>query len=377
MKFSVDRGVMMQALSKVQGIADKKGSVGNVLSHILLESISNEALRMKCTDYDVVLISSFPAAVEKPGAIAINARSFYDSIRLWQDNLVEVETSAGGNINCRCGRTNAVLNSFPAEDFPRIEKDDDEPRVSLPAAIVSDIAGRMSPFMSDDPARMNLNGILLRLNRIEGGVVMTTVATDGHRMAILEREFDGLELPFESQQAIIHRKGVLEVRRLLEDAGKDNASIGFSMGEVVIRCGDTALFIRQIDEEFPNYSGVVPNNFKGKLRVGKSDLVNAVRIASPVLDNHSPVVKLAFKAETLQISSSRADFGNVDTEIMAEYEGDPLSVGYNFRFLLESLSKIDSDTIFLGVNGTDSPSLLRPDDTAEKSLFVIMPMDIP
>jgi DNA polymerase-3 subunit beta len=67
----------------------------------------------------------------------------------------------------------------------------------------------------------------------------------------------------------------------------------------------------------------------------------------------------------------------VETEIMAEYEGDPLSVGYNYRFLLESLSKIDSDTVFLGVNGTDSPSLLRPFDTAEKSLFVIMPMDIP
>lgn len=376
MKFSIDRTVLLQTLSKIQGIADKRGSVGNILSHILIESVDGDTLRLKCTDYDVVVIADFPANVDKGGAIAVNAKTFYDSIKLWQDNLVEIESIEGGNINCRCGKTAAMMNTFPPDDFPKIEKEDNEERVSLPAIVISDISSKMAPFMSDDPARMSLNGILLKVQNKKEGMVLTAVATDGHRMAVMEKVLPDIKAPFDQKQAIVHRKGIMEIKRLLDDSRGESASLGFAIGEVVVRTDDTALFIRQIDEEFPNYVGVIPGNFKGKLKVSKSDLVNAVRIASPIIDTHSQVVKISFKPGAVVVSGARSDFGNIETEILADYEGEAMEVGYNYKFLLDSLSKIDSFDIFWGINGTDFPSLMKPMDPEEKSLFIIMPMDI-
>ncbi len=167
MKFSADRGTLMNTLAKAQGIADKKGTVSNVLAHILMESVDDGTIRVKCTDYDVVLLTSFPAKIEKGGKIAINARSFYDSLRLWQDATVDVEALPGGNVQCQCGRTKANLMSFDPEDFPLIEKEELGEGVTMPARLLSHLAQRMIPFMSDDPSRMNLNGMLIKLRKVE------------------------------------------------------------------------------------------------------------------------------------------------------------------------------------------------------------------
>lgn len=376
MKFSADRGTLMNTLAKAQGIADKKGTVSNVLAHVLMESVDDETVRVKCTDYDVVLITAFPAKIEKGGKIAINARSFYDSLRLWQDSTVEVEALPGGNVQCQCGRTKANLMSFDPEDFPLIEKEEAAEGVTVPAKLLSHLAQRMIPFMSDDPSRMNLNGMLIKLRKGEEGAVITAVATDGHRLAVVEREVPGAELPFEEKQAIVHRKGVLEMRRLLEDCVDGEATLGFAMGEIVIRTDTASLYVRQIEEEYPNYSGVIPSKFIGELRVNRAELTHAVKIASPIVDSHSQGIRMVISRDRVVITGSRSDLGNVETEVFAEYEGPELTVGYNYRFLLDSLGNVDSEQVVLGITGAESPSLLKPEDETEQSQFVIMPMEL-
>jgi len=382
MKFSADRGTLMQTLARAQGIADKKGTVSNILAHVLMESVDDSTIRVKCTDYDVVLLTTFPAKIEKKGKIAINARSFYDSLRLWQDSTVEAEALPGGNVQCRCGRTKANLMSFDPDDFPLIEKEEIAEGVTIPARLLLHLAVRMTPFMSDDPSRMNLNGMLLKLRRSEetadgqAGAIVTAVATDGHRLAVVEREVPDVQLPFEEKQAIVHRKGVLEMRRLLEDGADGDAVLGFSMGEVVIKTETASLYIRQIEEEYPNFTGVIPGKFIGELRVNRAELTHAVKIASPIVDTHSQGIRMVISKDRVVISGSRSDLGDVETEVFAEYEGPELSVGYNYRFLLDALGNVDSEQVVLGITGAESPSLLKPEDETEQSLFVVMPMEL-
>jgi DNA polymerase-3 subunit beta len=203
------------------------------------------------------------------------------------------------------------------------------------------------------------------------------VATDGHRLAVLEREIPGTSVPFKEKQAIVHRKGVLELRRLLEDAGDGEASVGFSMGEIVFRAGQAALFVRQIDEEYPNYTGVIPAKFVGELKANRAELIQAVKIASPIVDSHSQGIRVNVGKDRVVILGSRADLGNVETEIFADYEGPEMTIGYNYRFLLDSLTNVDSEQVVLWITGTESPSLVRPVDPAERSQFVVMPMELP
>ncbi len=154
------------------------------------------------------------------------------------------------------------------------------------------------------------------------------------------------------------------------------ATLGFAMGEIVIRTETASLYVRQIEEEYPNYSGVIPGKFIGELRVSRIELINGVRIASPIVDTHSQGIRMVLTKDRVVISGSRSDLGNVETEVFAEYEGPELTVGYNYRFLLDSLGNVDSEQVILGITGAESPSLLKPEDETEQSLFVIMPMEL-
>ncbi len=377
MKFTADRGILMQALARTQGIADKKTGVNNVLAHILMESIDENTIRIKCTDYDVVLVTTFQATVEKKGKIAVNARSFHDSIRLWQDTIVKVETTSSGNIECVCGTTKASLMSFDPEDFPPIEKDESKELVQIPTSLLASMAAQTAPFMSDDPSRMNLNGVLIRITKEEkNDCVMTAVATDGNRMAVIEKEILELDIPFSEKQAIIHRKGVFEIKKLLDDSIEESTGFGFSNGEIIIRNGNSTLYIRQIDEEFPNYGGVIPSSFAGELIINKNEFINAIRIASPIVQNHNQGIKLAIRQNTINISGSRSDLGNIETDVVSEYNGDEISVGYNFKYMLEALANIETENVVIGITGEESPSLVRSDLEEDKSIFIVMPMEL-
>ena len=374
MKFSVQRDQFIRILSRAQGVVEKKSTIA-VLSHVLIETVDKEAIKLTCTDYDVVLMDSCPAQVEQEGKAVVSGKLLYDIIKVLPSVDVSFEKADEERINLEAGKSKYRLSGFDPDDFPRIEKEDKEPAFTMPISAFRRMIAKTAFCMSNEEARMNLNGILFDLRAEEKGMTFICVATDGHRLAKVEHFLEGKEIPTDIEGGVIvHRKGVHEVRKIL-DTETGDVSIGFSSGEVVFRAGNAALFVREIDEEYPDYESVVPDSFDNQTTVDTAELIEGMGRVLPLTDPTILTVKLTLKPEAVMLSAANAQNGAGETTVFAEYDGEEREIGFNHRYLLDSASAIEAPQLYLRVSQPGAPCLLVPAEENEKALYVLMPID--
>ena len=123
MEFTVNKQDFAASLYKAQGVVDKKSAL-NILSHVLIESISNTEIRFTCTDYDVVLTGTLAAEVSEPGKIAIGAKSLYEVVRALPEEPIHLSRLENDWVSLRCGSANFRLAGLPADDSPPDDLED-------------------------------------------------------------------------------------------------------------------------------------------------------------------------------------------------------------------------------------------------------------
>ncbi len=374
MKFSVQRDQFVRILSRAQGIVDRKSTIA-VLSHVLLETQGDDAIRLTCTDYDLVLIDRCPARVEREGKAVVGGKTLFDVIKVLPSVDVQFEKTDGERIHLEATNSEYSLPGFDPADFPRIQKLDKEPSFSIPTATLRRLLTKTGFCMSHEEARINLNGVFLELKSVEEGLLVTCVATDGHRLAKTEAVLNGQELPTdEEMKVIIHRKGIIELKKIL-DGETGECSVGFSSGEAVFRVGNASLYVREIDEEYPDYSSVIPREEATEVRVEGPEFLEGLKRVLPLADPSLLTVRLDIKKDGIILSSANAQTGSGQTQIFAEYEGEERSVTFNHRYLVESCSVVESPGLIFRLFEGRSLCIVVPSDPDEKALFVLMPVD--
>lgn len=374
MQFSVQRDQFIRLLARAQGIVEKKSTVA-VLSHILLETDGMDAVKLTCTDYDVVLMDRCPARVTREGKAVIGGKTLFDVIKVLPSVDVEFDKVDGERISVNAGSTDYSLPGFDPDDFPRIEKGDKEPSFSVPVSMLRRMILKTGFCMSQEEARMNLNGIYIRIREVDSGMALACVATDGHRLAKAEMVVDGKESPLDNDTGVIvHRKGITELKKIL-DSETGDVSIGFSSGEVVFRVGNASLFVREIDEDYPDYETVIPGGFEQEVLVDVPEFLDAMRRVQPLADPNALTVRLEVEPEKITLSSANPQTGSGRTHIYADYNGEPFAVGFNQRYLQECASVIEAPQLVFRMVDPGAPCLIEPSDPDEGALYVLMPVD--
>jgi DNA polymerase-3 subunit beta len=173
---------------------------------------------------------------------------------------------------------------------------------------------------------------------------------------------------------IVPRKTVGEVRRLIEDA-ETEVAIELSQGKIRFTIGDVVLTSKLIDGTFPDYARVIPLNNDKELRVDKKDFEAAVDRVSTVSSERGRAVKLSLNGSKLTLSVTNPDSGSATEEVEVEYEGDPLDIGFNSRYLIDIAAQIDGEMAILKLADPGSPTLIQDRD-AGGTLYVLMPMRV-
>jgi DNA polymerase-3 subunit beta len=222
--------------------------------------------------------------------------------------------------------------------------------------------------VSSDETRYNLNGVFIEEVR-DGKVRM--VATDGHRLALIERGIGSFGL---SKGVILPRKGLAELRRLLEGAEEGEVSVGFKENMGLVLKGNVELFMRLIEGDFPDYSKVIPKDNPQIAHLDLEDFLHALRRVSILSSERYKGIKVELKPGKASISASNPELGEAVEEIEMEYQGKALTVGFNARYLIDVLSVLgEGGNIEIALKDDVSPSILRKSDD-DGYLYVIMPM---
>lgn len=374
MKLTIQKSEFVRGLGRIQSIVEKRNSMP-ILANVLLDAPKKGKecrLVLSATDLEVGIRSQHPADVATAGALTVSAKKLFEIVRELPDEKIELEATANAYLEIRCNRSRFTLAGTAAEEYPTLPEFSPEKTVTIPAATLSAMIEATMYAASVDETRYNLNGVYFEVLGGPGEIRM--VATDGHRLACVDRTIEG-DVSALASGVIIPRKGLGELKRLVDEVDAEDVEVAFGPQSGLARRGDVSLVVRLIEGEFPNYAQVIPRDLGRHLVLSADALTQVVRRVSLLSLERTRAVKLEIGHGQLVISSSNPDLGDAREELDVDYAGDALAVGFNARYLLDAVAAMRSKEIRLSFNDELSPCRVTPPED-ETSLAVVMPMRI-
>ncbi len=368
MEFKVSRSEMLNGLSLIQSIVEKKTTMP-ILTNVLIEA-KKKTISVTATDLEVGINGTFKADVLKEGKIAIHAKNLYDIFRELPEDNISFSVGDGNWVTIKCGSSNFKIVGLSPDEFPSLPTKGTGDVRKFDGELLTEMIQKASFAMSNDETRYNLNGIFLDNIESPDGLNMRMVATDGHRLSIVERKING-EKP-SIKGVIVPRKGVMELKRLAENSA-DIIELWMDSKHLIAYKGNVTLVIRLIDGQFPPFEQVVPKKAKRVVSVEKAVLVGALRRVSVLSSDRARGVKFSFSPKNLDIFASNPGLGEAHEEISSKYKGEFFEVGFNAKYMLDALNVIDDEEAVLQLGDETTPCLIQS-ETDRGFTHVIMPM---
>ena len=371
----IERASLLSALSLVQGIVERRTTVP-ILGHVLLEP-EGGGLKLSATDLEVGIRTEVPCKSGKDKSITLNARKLFEIVREAEGDEVKLESLDGDWVELKCGRAKFKMMGLDPRSFPAMPsqstgkgegaaaKKSAKAELNMTASELKVMIDKTIFAVSPDEARYNLSGVLVES---AGSNKVRMVATDGHRLAMIERDAAGFKI---DSGVIIPRKGLQELRKLLEQAdGEVKLSIDGQLA--YLKSGATEVSMRLVEGEFPDYRGVLPKSSRHQIAVGRDALFAAIKRASIFSNERYHGIKFALSAGTLTVSSTSPEMGEANEEIEVSFKGEEFAIGFNGNYLRDALGVISGE-VELGLSDDASPGVIRtPADST--FTYVVMPM---
>jgi DNA polymerase-3 subunit beta len=375
MELKIGIAELSKALGRSQGIVEKKSTMP-ILSHVLLEAKKGADLVVSATDLDIAVSSEHKCEVLKEGAVAVSARHLYDIVRALPEQEVVLRRAQNNYLEIRSGPSEFKLVGLPAEDFPALPRFEKVPFTDLEPGVLLEMIERTFMAVSTDETRYNLNGVYFE----PSAEALRLVATDGHRLSLSEKPLTG---GFGLKRGVIlPKKGLQELRKLLSEAvesGTDagETKLGFVENSAILRRPGVILSMRLIEGLFPDYRQVIPKTGDKVLTVGRDRFLETLRRISLLSSDKAHAVKLELGKDLLRVLSQNPDLGEAKEEVPVSYQGEPLKIGFNARYLLDVLAVVKSKDVKLELADDLSPGVVRGGDEADAGFTaVVMPMRI-
>jgi len=370
MDFRIEKEVFQKGLSRIQNIVEKRNTIP-ILSNVLIDA-EDDQIHLTATDLEVGMRASFPAEVKIGGKITVSAKKIFEIIRELPEKEIAFQTKQNSWIEIRCGKALFNIVGLSAEEFPHFPLPEKSNFFSLKSTLLKEMIDKTAFSVSTDESKYNLNGIYFQSFEKKEKLLLRLVATDGHRLSLIQRESNISHIEELRKGVIFPRKGIQELKKMTEE-GETDISIGFLENSAVIKKDQTIVVMRLVDGDFPDYDRVIPKNNEFTSTIEREPFLHALRRVSILSNEKSRGVKLLLRTGTIEIFSSNPEFGDAREELDIAYEGPEISIGFNARYLLDILQNQQTDQISLMLKDNLSPGLLIPPDDQDY-LAVVMPM---
>ena len=372
MKFTIDTQTLSGELFKLQGVVSTKTTMP-ILSNALIDVEPDGTIRLHATDLELSLSCHIRGDVARPGRAAVRAKDLYEAVKNLRSPTVTIEREDSMSLAITAGTVRARLVGMDPIDFPKLQSAEGVQFISLPIGKLVRMIDRTLFSVSTDEGRPNLNGALLKA---EADRVLM-VSTDGHRLSKVELETQLAEVPAALVEGVIvPRKALSELRRTL-DLTDETIGVGVAASNAVFRHGNTTMFVRFIDGTFPSFRSVMPvEKEERRAIVDRQTLMSRIKFVSLFANSKTYNLSLKMEDGACTISAQDPDKGECQETVPVTYSGPPVKAGYNYKYLLDVLSVVDTEQVSIEVIDTLLPTVLHElaSEGDEQSLFIVMPM---
>ena len=378
LEITVSRADLLRELTAAQSVVERKTTIP-ILSNFLFEA-DGDTLTITATDLDQSLKTSCAAKVKKSGACTIPARKLFDYIKLLPDGDISIKLMDNHWVQIRAGRSNTKMVGMARANFPQVPEFPTAGAFKINVSSLRNMIAKTIFAISNEESRYTLNGALLVLKAES----MAMVATDGHRLAHIEKSGESVDGISGEKKTLIPRKALAELQSLLSNAGaaaEPSEFVEFADDDqnLFFRANGRVLTSRKLTGQFPNYEAVLPRDNTKFVIVRSEDLMSAIQRVAQFADERSGAIKIRLEQNELKLSSSSTDAGESEDTIETPYNYDPLVVGFNSQYLIDFLKAIgNTGEVRLEFKDAQSAGQMRPEDANDevKYRYILMPMRI-
>ena len=350
---TADRDSLLPILARASSVIERRNTIP-ILGHTLLKASEGE-LVVEATDLDIAISAHLPANVAGDGAVTVSGATLHDVIRKLPEGCeIRLEWSDDTpSMSVKAGRSRFSLSTLPAQDWPGLATPEWSHRFEMRASALEAQFSAVSFAQSTVEARYYLCGIYW--HAVEGKI--RAVATNGHRLALDDRDDPGGVAGMPG--IIIPSKTVREIIKALKDKPPEMVQVALSSVKIQINIGRTTLTSKLIDGTYPDYGRVIPRHNDKIMIADREELARAAERVSTISSERGRAIKLSLADGTLGLSVANPDAGTAADDITVDYEGSPVEISFNARYLADALAAIEGENVSIALADVGSPALIK------------------
>ncbi|MDD5483426.1 MAG: DNA polymerase III subunit beta [Kiritimatiellae bacterium] len=363
MKFTIQKTEFIKGLQLIQSVVVSHTTLP-VLYNVLITA-EKDKIKLFATDLSISMICSLQAAVPKTGAGSFNAKMLFNIIRELPHDNVEFYIEDKNRAMIQCGQSSYKLLGISADEFPALPPFQTAHSFTIDQPLLKDALQKTNYAASDDESRLILNGVFISIKEQK----MMVVATDGRRLALIEKE---VEIPADQKMDfVIPTKTINELIKALKEEGTVKISLTKNM--VSFEMDACTIISKLIEGVYPNYRLVIPSQCDEKVTVEREPLIGTLRRTAIMSNEKNPSVKITIAKNQLQIVASNTEVGEASEQIPVKYSGKPVTMTFNPNYLMDPLKSLSSDDITIELTDELSPAVVKSNIPF---IYVLMPLRI-
>lgn len=375
MELIISKSEIYRWFYRIQNISEKRSTMP-ILANSLIKAEDN-TIHIYATDLEVGIHGIMKGEVKQPGAATVPSKKVFEIIRELPDEKIFIQIFDQNQMQLKCGKSRFTIMTLPPDKYPFFPDFADINFISIKSSSFLDMIEKTIFAIAAENVRFNLSAALLE--RIENGKGerIRMVATDGHKLAVIDKpmEKSGLSLEI-NRKIIISKKGIHEIKRLLEELDS-SVNIGFEEKSVVFKSHDTILMARLVEGEYPEYQEVIPSSFKRIAQLNRRRFMEALKRVSALAGDRNQVIKFVFNGNVLKLYFSDPDIGEAEDEVeVTRYEGDPLEIGFNAAYFIDTCNVLSCEEILVKLNDSLNAGVMFPVEEGLDYLCLVMPVKL-
>lgn len=364
MKFTVSRETLLKPLQLVLGVVERRQTLP-ILSNVLMV-LDNNRLSLTGTDLEVEIVGHVELEqAGEGGELTVPARKLMDIVRSLPDNAIIDFSEKDGRVIVKSGRSRFTLSTLPASDFPNVDEGPGRLEFNIAQPELKYLINSTAFAMAQQDVRYYLNGMLWEASQGQ----LRAVATDGHRLAMSTRSL-AINVD-EKISAIIPRKGVMELSRLLAEDGDITVVLGNN--HIRVLGSDFRFTSKLVDGSYPDYERVLPRGGNKEVIGDRAEMRQAFSRAAILSNEKYRGVRLTLSDGQLKIVANNPEQEEAEEEIAVDYQGESLEIGFNVSYLLDVLNVLPGESTQITLSDANSSALVT-DSQNKDSVYVVMPM---
>lgn len=374
LNFSVHQKDFLEAINSIQNISNRKGTLA-IIGNVLIDTIENGIL-ITGTDLEVALRIFVPAEVNNNGSITLPSKKLFEILRESGSNFIAIEELDNYWVNIKSGASTYNLAGMSCEEFPEFPDYSNEGLVNIESFYFLELIEKCIFSIANEQENIySLTSALLESEIIDEKYFLRMVSSDGHRLSIITKEILGdiskLKL---NEVTLVPKKGLIELKRFCEQ--RDAIEVLVEEKQMVVKDKNSVMIVRLKIGEFPNYPAIVDAvELTNCLKIKRLPFLDSLKRINIFTEDIFHTIQLRVEKNLMILSSQNSELGNAKDELQVEYNGEPLTLGFNCRYFIESLQVMEGEVIEAYINTNSSPCLMKS-ELDVGFISIIMPMQL-